>query len=231
MIDPSLRPSPRPAGHGAYANVHYSALWWLVEEVAGISLADYVSREILEPAGLHDIAYGYPERFIPRAAKGHVGAFFEFPLLRMLGGRAASDLVGRRVGGLVVLRPYVPAEWGAGGIVGTASALARFGALHLGFPTRVAEEILDREWADAMRQPIGRIHLGPVAITCGLGWWLKVDGEDVFAEHWGRAPGFTAALRILPQRQISIALLLNRLQLDPRPWDHIMRLAVASACS
>lgn len=99
-------PFPRPPGRGSYANVHYMVLAWLVEAVAQVPLAEYVEREILDPMDLADLAYGYPERFLPRAARGYIGAVLERTLLRILAGAQASALEGPRTGWVVAIEPY-----------------------------------------------------------------------------------------------------------------------------
>jgi D-alanyl-D-alanine carboxypeptidase len=61
-----------PGARRAYNNINYSALAWLIERVSGVSFAEFLRQELLDPLGLHDTGYNVDvNELIPKLAKSY----------------------------------------------------------------------------------------------------------------------------------------------------------------
>jgi CubicO group peptidase (beta-lactamase class C family) len=163
-----------------------------VLEVLTDSTWDVVMRErIFEPLGLaHSVTL--PEEVLRgRAAIGHIGPPGQ--------ARPAPRWELPRAGGP------------AGRICSTASDVVEFARMHLaGGQARSGQTVLSAESAAAMRQPQVAIP-NPYTLGShwGLGWILfDWDGREVFG-HDGNTIGQSAYLRVVPDRDVAIALVAN----------------------
>ena len=167
-----MLPTQAP-GQFSYSNAGYTLLAAIVERVSGVPFREFVSEQLLRPAGML-----------------HTGWYGHSPA-----GTAAVDgyVKGKTVGPAGSQAPASWATLGAGGMTSTASDMARWvWALSSG-------EILDAAETTAMFTP--REALGPPGAYLGYGWVLgkTSDGAPVRLVGGDTDFGFTSDLRYYPR--------------------------------
>ena len=190
----------RPGGYWAYSNAGLVILGRLVEVLRGKSFRAALQDHLFTPGGLSDTT----------------SFTAEFPGRDMAFGTAPGPDGQVRVtppGGLG--RAMVP----AGGVMSTAKDLAAFGQIHLaGGVAPNGTRILTEASVGAMQQPLVECPTRIPASHWGLGWFMSLDHGPKVIGHDGNTGGQTAFLRVIPDKQISIALLTNR--------DHVNELII-----
>ena len=173
-----------PGTRAKYTNLGMLVMGAVMQRAARTPFATIVAREVLEPLGMSrtsferpsDTAVGYHRRFSP---------------MRFVIARWA---VGPSYGRWVSTTPFLVDGAPFGGLVGPASDLARFVALHLG----------DDPAAVAMREQ-------------GLGWFrhLKAKrGDPPSLEHAGGGPGYCDVMRVYPTLRRGVIVLGNATSYD-----------------
>ena len=190
----------RPGGYWAYSNAGLVILGRLVEVLRGKSFRAALQDHLFSPAGLVDttsFTAELPDRDLAfGTAPGPEGKV-----------RVTSP------GGLG--RAMVP----AGGVMSTAKDLAAFGQIHLaGGVAPDGTRILTEESVRAMQEPLVECPTRIPASHWGLGWFMSLDHGPKVIGHDGNTGGQTAFLRVIPDEQISVALLTNR--------DHVNELII-----
>ena len=182
----------RPGGYWAYSNAGLVILGRLVEALRGKSFRAALQDHLFTPAGLTDTTSFTAE--IP----GRDLAFGTAP-------GADGKVRVTPPGGLG--RAMVP----AGGVMSTAKDLAAFGQIHLaGGVAQNGTRILSEESVRAMQEPLVECPTRIPASHWGLGWFMSLDHGPKVIGHDGNTGGQTAFLRVIPDKQISVALLTNR---------------------
>ena len=178
-----------PPGHYAYSDLGFMLLGALIERVSGARQDVFVTREVLEPLGMHNTRFG-PVLGIPVAATEDCGW-----RNRLLEGEVHDE-------NAFVMTGIA----GHAGLFGTADDLARYAQAWLTFDARLASEHL-------LRQAVSE-HLEQHGNRRALGWAL--NGKEVSA---GRAAsqrafghtGFTGtSLWCDPEQGWFAVLLTNR---------------------
>ena len=215
--DPALslkylgKPYSAPGKSWHYSNTNYLLLGMVAEAAGKKPLADQVRQRFLEPLDLDhtwyqpedpppvDVAHGY--RFTSTSTAA--------PAIDLTDGTP-----------LVPFTSVVTAAGGAGGFASTARDLAHWAqALYGG-------HVLRPEYLAAMVDPSTTAALKS-AIPYGYGTQVvDIDGVRTFG-HSGRLLGFRAAMRYVPDRGVSIALVTNQSRTDPGPIVRsLLRLAL-----
>ncbi|GAB2834273.1 hypothetical protein GCM10022221_36410 [Actinocorallia aurea] len=174
----------RPGETQSYVNAAYSVLGRIIEKATG-SVWDAALREMLvEPLGLDGVCTLPEEAILRRAAVGHLG-------------KGAKLRPTPRWG---LMRSVGP----AGLICATAADTAAFGTAHL------APGLLTEESLTAMRAPQIEVpNPHGLGTHWGLGWILDTwEGRPVLW-HSGSTIGQNASLWVLPDADLSVALLSN----------------------
>jgi len=148
-----------PGANYTYSNVNYILLTLIIDEAAGIPYEDYVTRNILVPAGMND-TFIHRINHIPgphmRALEsGEDGAVLDF-----------SDL-------------YLQFDRGAGDIVSTTADLNRFHhALRSGELISPAS-LASMENTSSQSQKTGEVPgLGEVTTGCGYGYFTTQNASE-----------------------------------------------------
>ncbi|HUR48813.1 MAG TPA: CocE/NonD family hydrolase [Acidimicrobiales bacterium] len=190
----------RPGGYWAYSNAGLVILGRLVEVLRGKSFRAALQDHLFTPAGLTDTT----------------SFTAEFPGRELAFGTAPGPDGEVRVTGPGGLgRAMVP----AGGVMSTAKDLAAFGQIHLaGGVAPNGTRILTEESVRAMQEPLVECPTRIPASHWGLGWFMSLDHGPKVIGHDGNTGGQTAFLRVIPDKQISVALLTNR--------DHVNELII-----
>ncbi|GAA4736791.1 serine hydrolase domain-containing protein [Nocardioides endophyticus] len=177
----------------SYCSAGLGVLGRLVEALRGTTYAVALRRYLTDPLGVDEVAFDAGEAMGFRTAIGHVRPGPGEPL-RTLPTWAVLPLSNPAAGNQLAM---------------PARGLIEFAQMHLadGRAPRGAR-LLSAESARMMRTPqvaVPATFGGPV--DQGLGWRLTAAGR--VAEHGGDAPGCAAMLRLVPDRQVAVAVLGN----------------------
>ncbi len=170
----------------SYCNAGFGIAGRVLEVVAGEVWDDVLRAEVLEPLGLEHTLTLPEDALRHRVACGHVGEPGELRLTPQWG---------------------LPRSTGpAGNIVATAADVVAFGRTVLD-----AGDWLSRTSVEQMLAPqVAVPNPYTMGAQWGVGWVLdsSVDGRAVVG-HDGSTIGQAAALRVVPDRGVAVALLLN----------------------
>ena len=170
------------------AAYHYSSKGFIllemaVESITGEPFSAYVTREVLDPLGMTDSAFGWTPELEARAAWGH-------------------DWYGNR------LPHYSHATKAQGGIVASATDVARFLAASMSGPggEPPGRGVISPASVEATFEPF---PFADDTSTIGLGYNLHLDGETLVARKSGDHRGYKAIAFSMPQIGAGLVILAN----------------------
>lgn len=196
FVDEHVSRAPQHLAPGhlfSYCSAGMGVLGRLVEVLRGTTYADALRLCLTDPLGIDGVAADASEALGFRTAIGHVRPGRGEPL-RPLRTWAVMPSSNPAAGNQLAM---------------PANGLIRFAAMHLADGLASGgTRLLSAESARLMREA----HVDVPAtvgepVTQGFGWRLT-SGSRV-AEHSGGAPGCGAMLRIVPDRQVAVAVLVN----------------------
>ena len=173
----------------SYSNAAFVLAGLVIERVTGLTWDAALRTRLLEPLGLPRTVTLPEEALLHRAAVGHVGPSNDVAPLWIL-----------------------PRNCGPAGLISAqARDVVEFGRMHLtGGLAADCTRILSAASVLAMQQLTVRM---PAAVQgwvgFGLGWGLARWADAPVLQHDGGTIGQSAALRVLPDQQVVIALLSN----------------------
>lgn len=171
-----------PGDQYLYSTYGYNLLQGVVESVTGRSFDDYLRSAIFTPAGMTSTSLERPQEIVRHRVRQYVRGSAPFTLLNA---------------------PYVDlsVKWAGGGIISTASDIARFDiALNQGRLLRA--DSLERMYTSA------RLNSGTLT-GYGLGWMVSQQGPRQFIAHSGGAMGGTTLLLREPKARTSAVVFAN----------------------
>ncbi|ETN92751.1 D-alanyl-D-alanine carboxypeptidase precursor [Gammaproteobacteria bacterium MOLA455] len=190
-------PTNAPGEQYAYANTHYTLLGLVIEKVCASDLVAEIHQRILSPLQVSDI---YLEGFqaLPTARLAKRYHYSSADFIRDAGIHRSFPEVSK---GLVdVSASNLSVEWAAGGMVATASALARFSVgLHTGKLLDPTSMGLMQRWFPV----IDRVHAG-----CGLFQVETKQGRKLLG-HTGGVLGYSASMQWSEADQLALVVLSN----------------------
>jgi CubicO group peptidase (beta-lactamase class C family) len=182
-----------PGGLWSYCNSGYIVLGRVIEVLTGMTYEQAITTRILEPLGAQDTLFFPGDMVTHSLAVGHV--------------RQGDDPA------------TVAPKWEMSRAAGAAGAtinttiddLLAFAQMHLrGGVAADGTRLLSEASALAMQQPL---------VACpepellgdhwGLGWFLRTRSGPTVIGHDGNTNGETACLRLVPERNVAWALLMN----------------------
>jgi CubicO group peptidase (beta-lactamase class C family) len=195
-----LEPQGQFRADMVYWNIGYLIAGELLAKASGTTWADLVRSRILEPAGMRETTAGEAISQSGNVASPHV----------VIDG---------------VQHPVVPhltinvAPAGApGGVISTASDMARWLRMQLNDGEIDGKRIVSKAAIDVMRSPQVIIPTTPAMraarhvehfATYGFGWnIMDYRGEQMFW-HSGNADGMPAYMAILPRRKLGVVVMVN----------------------
>jgi D-alanyl-D-alanine carboxypeptidase len=185
-----------PGERWLYNNSGYVLLGAIIEQLSGVSYADFVRTRVFEPLGMTGSTYGDARRITPNRIPGY--------------SRSAGELVNAEF--ISMTHPHA-----AGSLLSTVDDLARWDAA-----ISRGELIGEAGWQQAMT-PI-RLNDGR-STAYGAGWALGRLGNYATFEHGGGIPGFnTNAIRV-PEAGLFVAVLVNTDSPEMSPGAMSLRLA------
>ncbi|MCY1125743.1 serine hydrolase [Frigidibacter sp. RF13] len=190
------------------ASYHYSSkgfvlLEMAVENITGEPFAQYVTREVLQPLGMTETAFGWTPASEERAAWGH--DWYDRPLPH-----------------------YVHATKAQGGLVATAGDVARFVAASM--PGADGEEpgggVISPASVQASFTPF---PFTEDTSAVGLGYNLHLDGDTLIARKGGDHRGYKAMIFSMPEIGAGLVILANSDRAAPGifadiacPWSNAL---------
>jgi CubicO group peptidase (beta-lactamase class C family) len=174
-----------PGSEFGYSNLGSALLGHVVERVSGVTLSEFLAREVFAPLGM-------------------TGALFDPDLL---GHRQIAVEYDNRGN-------VVPFHWAdtPGAAHGYASArdLIRFGMFHLEDHLEDQRAILDDRLIELMRtEGDGTVHPDGSGETYGLGWFASGANDSRVVWHEGGWEGASAMLKLVPSEDAAVAVLMN----------------------
>jgi CubicO group peptidase (beta-lactamase class C family) len=177
-------------GH-SYSNVGYILAGMLIEEITGTTFADYVTKEVLEPAGLDQTSFCPDEQpSADRWAHGYDLQYGNWPRALRLG-RPPAFVDPAPINMEVVSS--------AGGLCSTVTDLARWPGLLRSYlaPASYREMSRPTVLADGTRVPYG------------LGVPLRQFEPHPAVSHGGVVTGFVSLVADFPEDDVTVAILVN----------------------
>jgi CubicO group peptidase (beta-lactamase class C family) len=182
-----------PGGLWSYCNSGYVVLGRVVEVLTGMTYERALTTRILEPLGAEDTLFFPGDMVTHSLAVGHVrdgdGPANVAPKWEM--SRAAGP---------------------AGSTINTTiDDLLAFAQMHLrGGVAADGTRLLSEASGQAMQQPlVGCPEPELLGDSWGLGWFLRTRSRPTVIGHDGNTIGETACLRLIPERNVAWALLMN----------------------
>jgi CubicO group peptidase (beta-lactamase class C family) len=176
-----------PGERFAYSNIAYNVLGYLIARVTGQTFEQYMKEHILNPAGMPDSTYFFPDVDQARLAVPHL--------------RAPHMIVNP-------VLPYHRADAPASFLYTTVTEMCHWARTHLNWGAYNGGHILTSASYESMWTPVARRGHGPFREEMGLGWALgHFEGVRTVA-HGGGGFGWTCHLILLPEKN-SAAIILN----------------------
>jgi serine beta-lactamase-like protein LACTB len=176
--DPLLFP---PGSKYSYSTYGYNLLAGVIERVSGVSFEQYLERHIWGPAEMADTRLEHPQEIVKHRARQYVH----------------DEAAGLRNA------PYadLSIKWAGGGMISTASDLARFHiALNRG-------KLIDPKTLDEM-YTTATLTDG-TKTEYGLGWQSVLAEGRRWIAHSGGATGGTTYLLRSPEDKLAVVILAN----------------------
>jgi CubicO group peptidase (beta-lactamase class C family) len=172
-----------------YSNLGMSLAGEVVREVSGISFADYVTRNILEPLGLSST--------FPEIPSEHAGGKLATPYTSPLRDGKRREIPFYHVNGIAP----------AAGFASTVNDLARFASWQFRLLEKGGEEILP---VNTLRE-MQRVHwLDPNwETTWGFGFSVSQREGKIYVGHGGSCPGYKTQLLLCPKDKIAVIVMSN----------------------
>ena len=194
--DPLLH---EPGTKYQYTTYGYSMLGVAIENASGTSFAKYIKEHVWEVAGMRDSSIDDQRALIPNRARGY-------------------ELVGGELRNCALHDTSMKIP--GGGLLSTASDLARFGLAML------ANKLVKPKTRELM-WTTQKTKSGE-ALRYGLGFHVAVRGANRMIGHGGNQAGASCGLMILPERRVTIAIMSNLSGARFRPIQQLlMREAMA----
>ncbi|MHC4925600.1 MAG: serine hydrolase domain-containing protein, partial [Planctomycetota bacterium] len=166
-----------------YSSKGYMLLEMAIAERSGLPYAEFMTREILAPLGIHDGGFEWTADLLAQAAVGY--DWFGNPLPR-----------------------YRHATHAQGGLITSARGIARFLAASVRGPDGEppGRGVLSPEWVAQTFEPI---DLSDDAAWVGLGYNLDVSTGTLVARKTGDHRGWKSLVVVIPELDAALAILSN----------------------
>jgi CubicO group peptidase (beta-lactamase class C family) len=212
--------SYEPGSQAIYTNVGYMVLAAVVEAVSGETFQQYMMDHIFEPVGMSDTHWTYSEATTDREAAGSNPTIdLQMQILPLfLTKEQMQSLVRERVGGITWFNRVYTDPKGPTGPISTVADVSRFVMAILNEGELDGQRILSAESVAMMvheshvlpgKSPEAANYKDYDQMYHGLGWYVVKDAEIDFIAHGGGGPGFSADMRLYPDRELGMVLIGN----------------------
>jgi len=213
-----------PGSKAVYTNVGYHTLGVVVEQASGLSYEEYVQRNILDPLGMDDTRFEYTSAMTPNAAVGaHPMADVQSIFFPLIEAPWPSEFVRDYDDGWAWFNRFLFDANPPSGLIGPAPEMARLGTALLNGGELDGARILSEETVEMM---LTERHVTPGSSPQwgdfgrfedweqGLGFKVVNDGGRVHYAHGGGGAAFRAFMRLYPEEELGIVILVNSTNLD-----------------
>jgi CubicO group peptidase (beta-lactamase class C family) len=178
----------QPGERFAYSNIAYNVLGHLIAKVTGLTFEDYMKAHILNPAGMSDTTFLFPD--VPR-------------------GRLAMPHLRTPEMSVNPICPYHRADAPASFLYTTVVEMCHWALTSLNRGSFRGQRILLPSSYELMWTPVAKRAHGPLREEMGLGWALgHFEGVRTIA-HGGGCFGWTCHLILLPEKNSAAIILCN----------------------
>lgn len=213
-----------PGSKGVYTNVGYMTLGALIEQVTGQSYEEYVVDHVLDPLGMANTRFEYTEAMRANEGVGmHPMADILTAFLPIAMPPWPFELIRDYADGQIWLNPFLFDANPPTGLIGPAPDMARFVAAILnggefeGAPIlsqRSVETMLNERHVEAGKSDQWSDSFHFDEFVQGIGWKVIRDGGRLHHSHGGSGPAFTALMRLYPDEDLGIVILVNGTNLE-----------------
>ena len=213
-----------PGSRAVYTNVGYQTLGVVVEQASGLSYEEYVERNILDPLGMSNTRFEYTSTMTPSGAVGaHPMADFQTIFFPLIGSPWPSEYVRDYEDGWAWFNRFLFDANPPSGLIGPAPELARLVTALLNGGELDGARILSEETVEMM---LTERHVTPGSSPQwgdfkrfedwkqGLGFKVVNDGGRVHYAHGGGGAAFRAFMRLYPDEELGVVILVNGTNLD-----------------
>lgn len=208
-----------PGSKGVYTNVGYMVLSAVIEAASGQTYQQYMIDHFFNPLGMDQTTWTYDEALIDREAAGsNPSVDFQAMLLPLLMDRdQRASLTRERVDGVTWFNRVYTDQKGPTGPISTATDMSRFVMAFLNEGELDGQRILSEESVATMTNeshvlpgntPEAASYKDYDQMYHGLGWYV-VKNHDFFIAHGGGGPGFSADMRLYPERELGMVIIAN----------------------
>jgi CubicO group peptidase (beta-lactamase class C family) len=213
-----------PGSEAVYTNVGYHTLGVVVEQASGLSYEEYVKRNILDPLGMDNTRFEYTSEMKSNAAVGaHPMADLQSIFFPLIEAPWPSEYVRDYEDGWAWFNRFLFDANPLSGLIGPTPELARLVTALLNGGELDGARILSEETVEMM---LTKRHVTPGSSPQwgdfkrfedweqGLGFKVVNDGGRVHYAHGGGGAAFRAFMRLYPEEQLGIVILVNSTNLD-----------------
>ncbi|MBN1305402.1 MAG: serine hydrolase [Anaerolineales bacterium] len=205
-----------PGLQGTYTNMGYMVLAAVIEKVSGQSYESYVVEKILSPLGMDLTGFTYTEAMKRHEAVGSHPRWDTITPLFPIMLDNLDDLVREKNHGRIWFNHVYSDQNGPTGLIGPPTDTARFLMAYLNEGELDGRRILSAESVAMMTNDChitagsSPETIGYEALARGLGWVIVPEEDGSFyLAHSGGGPGFAAAMRLYPDRDLGIVMMAN----------------------
>jgi D-alanyl-D-alanine carboxypeptidase len=170
----------KPGERWGYSNTNYILLGMVLERVSGMKYADYLQKNIFDPAELKNTGYDVTQAILKHRARGY-------------------QMSPHGLENAPFIDMSVP--FSAGGVHSTAQDLLRWDLALTG------DQILSKASRDRMFT--GYVLTTVRNSSHGYGWFIGKDNGQTQYSHQGGSPGFSTMIARYPDSKTTIVLLSN----------------------
>ncbi|MEM6999149.1 MAG: serine hydrolase domain-containing protein [Pseudomonadota bacterium] len=189
-----------PGAIGQYANLGVALESVVIEDLSGLSMADYVAANILQPLEMQDsLLHHEPEPPVNLAQP--YGAFpnGELQVVRFL--------------------PKHPLTAASGGLIATPRDMLKYAAFHADVTSPALTDVLSNEAQREMQQRQMANH--PAGDGIGLHFYPRTYGGTLYVSHGCGLPGTSSQLGVFPEYNAAIVISVLRATATPSVGDLI----------
>ena len=174
-----------PGAIGQYANLGVALESVVIEDVSGMSMADYVAEHILRPLGMHN-SIMHHDTSVPENLVQPYGVF------------ANGDLQA------VPFYPKHPLTAASGGIIAPPLDMLKYAAFHADVSGNQYDHVLADASKREMQQPQFFNH--PAQDGIGLHFYPEQFGAHKFVSHGCGLPGTRSLLGVFPEHNAAVVI-------------------------
>ena len=209
-----------PGSKGVYTNVGYMVLAALIEAVSGQTYQQYMIDHLFTPLGMDRTHWTYDDALRDKEAAGSSPSVdFQGMLLPLLMDKDKRDALTReKVAGVTWFNRVYMDQKGPTGPISSATDMVRFVTAILNEGELDGRRILSGESVAMMTNeshvlpgntPEARDYADYEQMYHGLGWYVVKNPDVVFIAHGGGGPGFSADMRLYPDRELGMVIIGN----------------------